>query len=125
MALPHGQGKPLPPNFPYQGEWVLEPIVFLHHPDAQSLGGDAPRFTALVTNSDGTFSRGFDAGQLAAALGVEIVRVFAANQSGDLIIRGTSDASDFHGTSAVRFHFQLGDKEAALVVEEPRTSGSA
>src|SRR5258707_1684340 len=98
MALPHGQGKPLPPDFPYRGEWILEPLVFLRHPDAQSLGGDAPRFTHLVTNSDGTFSRGFDAAQLAAALGVQIGEVFAANESGDLAIQGKSDGRAVHGT---------------------------
>jgi hypothetical protein len=49
-----GQGNPLPPNFPYRGEWILEPRMFLYVPDqAQSTASNAPRFTAsLNDNSD-------------------------------------------------------------------------
>jgi hypothetical protein len=52
-----GQGKPLPPDYPYKGQWLIEDLLFIHEPtDAQSFGASAPRFAARVP---GTL--GFDA----------------------------------------------------------------
>jgi hypothetical protein len=124
--LRFGQGKPLPTDFSYRGEWVIEHLVFLYRSDdGESIAGDAPRFTASGT-SDGRQSIGFDAAQLAAALGIEINEVFAANQNGSLSLLGTNDASDLRGVPAKRYVFGLGKKRAALVIEDhPRESGIA
>ena len=31
-----GQGEPLPAEFPYRGEWMLKPRMFLYIPDEPS-----------------------------------------------------------------------------------------
>jgi len=48
----NGQGNPLPPNFRYRGEWILEPRMFLYVPDqSQSTASNAPRFTASLNDT--------------------------------------------------------------------------
>jgi hypothetical protein len=118
------QGKPLPSDFPYDGEWLIEHELFLYRPDgAQSLGGGSPRFTASGA-SGGTHSIGFDVVQVAEALGIGVEEVFAANQRGILTI-GTNDATAFRGVPARRYVFCIGDKRGALVVETSQPVGGS
>jgi hypothetical protein len=126
VILPFNQGRPLPPDFAYTGQWIIENIVFLHDSDdTQSHGGTAPRFTAWGTTSDGKRSFGFAATQLAAAFEIDVSDLFAANRDGSFSLLGTNDASDLHGIPAKRYVFALGDKRAALIIEAEREPGLA
>ena len=62
MPIPlNGQGNPLPPNFPYRGEWILEPRMFLYVPDqAEATASNAPRFTASLNDNGDDWCFGFD-----------------------------------------------------------------
>jgi hypothetical protein len=125
FPLPFGQGEPLPRDFPYKGQWLIQHVVFLYRPGAAELiGGTAPRFTATAT-SNGRECKGFDATQLAAAFGIEPDQLFAANEAGTLSLLKTEDASELTGIPALRFIFGIGEKQIELVVEAPRDPGSA
>lgn len=82
MSIPlNGQGNPLPPNFPYRGEWILEPRMFLYVPDqAESTTSNAPRFTASLNDNRDDWCFGFDSEQLAAALNITTDSLFQANR---------------------------------------------
>ena len=96
MDLPLGQGKPLPPDFPYVGEWLIENIVFLYD-DAPPRSGAGPRFSAICPNAKGGSCIGFFVAHLAAALGVSIAHVFDANRDGSLKFLGTEAAATIGG----------------------------
>ena len=82
MPIPlNGQGNPLPPNFPYRGEWILEPRMFLYVPDqAESTASNAPRFTASLNDNRDDWCFGFDSEQLATALNITTDSLFQANR---------------------------------------------
>jgi hypothetical protein len=82
VSIPlNGQGNPLPPNFPYRGEWILEPRMFLYVPDqAESTTSNAPRFTASLNDNRDDWCFGFDSEQLAAALNITTDSLFQANR---------------------------------------------
>ena len=122
-----GQGKPLPADFPYKGEWLLEHRMFLYRADA-SRGGDgaAPQFTAAGPSSPGSFCFGFDVEQLAAALNMESDKVFEANRDGSLILIGTAEVPPTQGgTAAKQYGFRCGDNEGSLTIEVDGRSGQA
>jgi hypothetical protein len=80
-----GQGTPLPADFPYQGQWMIENFMFLYRSDsARSPEGIAPRFAVGALNYEGKLCFGFDSAQLAAALGIGVDEVFNANRDGTL-----------------------------------------
>jgi hypothetical protein len=121
MRLPLGQGEPLPPDFPYQGAWIVENTLFLYQPDgAQIVAGTAPRFTASGPGfGEGKVSVGIDASQLAAAFTISIDDIFAANRDGSLAITGarTLPAHPL-GDNAREFVFRLAEQTRALVLTQ-------
>jgi hypothetical protein len=116
-----GQGKSLPSDYPYQGQWLIEDLLFIHEPsDAQSFGGLAPRFAALTLGS-----LGFDASQIANGMGVTARDVFQANAEGSLIVRHGGDAPVCAGVSGSLYLFSIGERRCALLVALSGDGGTA
>lgn len=128
MSIPlRGQGKPLPRDFPYKGEWLIEKRMFLYYPDnTQRIEGDAPRFTVTIDTEKDSWCFGLDAVQLAGAFNSTSDAIFAANRSGELILHQV-EASTPTGelARAKRYVFRIGNVEAALIIEALGQSGSA
>jgi hypothetical protein len=82
-----GQGEPLPADFPYEGEWILRPRMFLYVRDEPSRAAPTvPQFTVSVNTLEEDWSFGFDAGQLAAAFNVTTDALREANRRGELTL---------------------------------------
>jgi hypothetical protein len=124
----NGQGNPLPPNFPYRGEWILEPRMFLYvvpH-QAQPAASTAPRFTASLNDNRDDWCFGFDSEQLAAALNITTDSLFQANRHRELTLENV-EASTPDGEMALikRYTFRVGASEASLNVQTRGQAGSA
>ncbi|MGD0186133.1 MAG: hypothetical protein ABSC25_12905 [Roseiarcus sp.] len=113
-----GQGTPLPPSFPYKGQWVAPPLVFLYEDDRHLIGGAAQRFNVFVPLASGDLATGFSAEQLAGAFVVTTERILESNADGSLLLLGTTDAKPAHGgISAKGYVFGLAGEKRCLVVE--------
>jgi hypothetical protein len=116
-----GQGKSLPPDYPYQGQWLIEDLLFIHEPtDAQSFGGLAPRFAAHTLGA-----LGFDASQIANGMGISSRDVFQANAEGGLIVRHGGDAPACGGVAGSLYLFSIGERRCALLVAVSGNGGTA
>lgn len=128
MSVPlRGQGAALPPDFPYEGEWLDEPRIFLYAPtDARRSGHGAPQFTAEINPTADDWSVGFNAHQLAAALGITVQVLFAGNQTGDLMLENVeANTKTGEGATAKRYTFRLGEKTGAMIIERLAALGRA
>jgi hypothetical protein len=114
-----GQGKPLPLDCPYRGEWLLEDVMFLYHPDGQqTVGGGFPDMTAGFQRSDGGWCFGFNAMQLAWWLGIGSEEIFEANRNGTLILETVEEVVPMRGaTRAKTYTFGVGDKVVGMTIE--------
>lgn len=113
-----GQGTPLPPNFPYRGQWVAPPLVFLYEDDQHLIGGVVQRFNVSVPLASGDLAIGFSADQVAGAFDVATTLILSSNADGSLMLLGTRDAKPaLGGISAKGYVFSLGGKQRCLVVE--------
>jgi hypothetical protein len=81
-----GQGRPLPADFPYQGDWLIERRWFLYVPDAQQQGlSGASEYVATVpTDQDELI--GWDAAKLSATIGIATERLYELNRLKQLTI---------------------------------------
>lgn len=80
----------------------------------------------LAARKDGDACVGFDAVQIAAALGVDVATVVEANKDGTLICLGTAVVPPSHGgRTATEYGFRLGDRQGSLTVEIDQQEGSA
>jgi hypothetical protein len=85
IPLP-GQGRPLPADFPYQGEWLIEHRWFLYVPDAQQQGlFGVSEYVAIVPTDQGELI-GWDAAKLSAKIGITTERSFELNRLKQLTI---------------------------------------
>jgi hypothetical protein len=126
MAQMVGQGTALPPDLGCEGQWIVEEVFFIYHPDdSQFLGGAAPRFTVAAVYN-GRQCIGFDAAQVAAALGIETSTLLHANKTGALTFLGVADVPPtYGGTSAIAYGFQLGERRGSLTIEMDDRQGTA
>ena len=123
MPMP-GQGTPLPDFLEVKGEWIIENHLFLYTDGSQN--PSAPRLTVGASRRDGLPCIGFDARQLAAALGVDSVFIFAANRDQTLIYLGTASIPPGHGgVAATAYGFRIGERVGQLTVEHYEHEGSA
>ena len=120
-----GQGNPLPTDFPYKGQWILEPRIFLYRPEnQQSLG--RPEMTPVVDPGSPNWSFGINSMQLAWQLHVGSEQIFAHNKAGTLLLVRVDDVPASAGaTHAKRYIFQIGDRQAGITIEGGGPSGSA
>jgi hypothetical protein len=121
-----GQGKPLPADCPYRGEWLLENTLFLFRGDDFASQSDSPRFTPGFQRPDGEWCTGFDSSVLARGLGVEIKDLFNTNRNGSLILATVEEVAPQHGGSAAkRYVFALGNKISMITIEAIQSGGNA
>jgi hypothetical protein len=82
-----GQGQPLPPDFPYRGDWMLKPRIFLYIQDEPSVvAPTVPQFTVSLNTYDEDWSFGFDATVLATAFEMTTEALLTANRRGELTL---------------------------------------
>jgi hypothetical protein len=128
MTIPlSGQGRPLPSDFPYRGQWMIEGRMFLYVPDEPRTGDPAaPQFTVHLNQMQGNWSFGFDSTQLATALGISPDELFEANRSLRLTLeRVDADAPTGEEAHAKRYTFRVGDNEGSLTIEVLTHAGRA
>lgn len=82
-----GQGEALPADFPYRGEWMLKPRIFLYVPDEPTnVAPTVPQFTVSLNTLEDNWSVGFDASHFATAFAITIEALREANQRGELTL---------------------------------------
>jgi hypothetical protein len=114
-----GQGKPLSPDCPYSGEWLIENVMFLYRPTAQrTLGGGGAEMTAGFKTPDGEWCFGFNSMVMAWELRVGSEQIFEHNRNGTLILQNVAAVPPQRGgTAAKRYVFRIGDRMASFVIE--------
>jgi len=121
-----GQGKPLPLDFPYKGEWLLENVLFFCVSDAAPLRSDRLELTVMCSLRSGRIAAGINSATLAALFGLSVGQIFDANRSGSLSLLDVREAFPEHGgRAAKRYVFSIGGRTEALVIEDPSVGGSA
>ena len=82
-----GQGEPLPLDFPYKGEWMLKPRMFLYVPDEPTIvSPTVPQFTASLNTYQEDWSFGFHATRLATCFNITTEALREANRRGELTL---------------------------------------
>jgi hypothetical protein len=114
-----GQGKPLPVDCPYEGEWILEDVLFLFERKVrQTSGQGSPTFPARFQRADGKWCFGLHADVLAMELRVEVEQLFEANRDKKLLLFGVKDFDPRHGGPvAKRCLFALEGTMCEVLVE--------
>jgi hypothetical protein len=112
-----GQGKPLPEFLKLDGEWIVESHMFLYHSDSED-DPSAGTFTRQAERHDGQLCIGFNATQVAIALGVDLKTLLEANRNQTLVPLGVAQVQPKRGgISATSYGFKIGERQGALVVE--------
>jgi hypothetical protein len=75
-----GQGKPLPKDFPYKGEWLVEPRIFLYRPENPHDTG-IPEITPVHQLSESEWCFGINSITLSRNFGVGSHEIFAHNRA--------------------------------------------
>ena len=111
-----GQGKPLPSDCPYAGEWLHENKLFLYLSTSQQL--KTAEFTAGFRRPDSEWCLGFNAATLASLLGVGIDELFKHNRARTLILESVGPMPPRSGgTVAKEYTFRIDNRTASLTVE--------
>ena len=115
MVPLRGQGKPLPDDCPYKGEWLIENKMFLYRPTNQR----ARELTAGFRRADGEWCFGFNSETMAAELGVGSDEIFVHNRNRTLILEGVADDVPplGGGAAAKGYRFRIGDRTADFAIE--------
>jgi hypothetical protein len=112
-----GQGKPLPSFLQLDGQWIVEGLMFLYHSESED--ASAGTFTRQAERHDGQLCIGFNAAQVAAALGVPAEALMEANRNQTLVPLGTASVQPEHGgVSATAYGFGIGEKQGYVTVEQ-------
>jgi hypothetical protein len=122
-----GQGEPLPADFPYHGEWMLKPRMFLYVSDELTTGAPTvPQFTASVNIGREDWSFGFDATRLASAFDITTEALREANRRGELTLENVL-ANTPGGENATHKIYVFGykGKTVEMNIEQLTQAGSA
>jgi hypothetical protein len=120
-----GQGEPLPANFPYEGEWLLQNRIFLFRPTDRATV-DTTEMTTILSYGKPDWCLGINVMQLAYGLGVTAEDVFSHNRKQTLFLVRTDDVPPTRGgTRAKRYIFQIGDRQEAIFIEDGLQAGRA
>jgi hypothetical protein len=111
MKLP-GQGKSLPHDCPFRGQWLIEDVLFLYEPH-----GPERRFLRGFKPAEGEWSVGFDANVIAGRLGVDAGDLFSANESGALALILEEAPGCARMGETKRYVFTLGEAETGVILQ--------
>lgn len=121
-----GQGKMLPVDCGYIGQWIMENSIFLYQPPkVDKLGGAAPEMVAKFKVGD-NWCVGFNAARLAFSLKVTNKEIFEHNRLGTLLLLG-AEIIPATGADIIaqRFTLQIGREITAVVQEWGGPTGHA
>ena len=123
----NGQGEPLPPDFPYRGDWILKPRMFLYVPDEPSVVAPTiPQFTVSLNTYDENWSFGFDATSLAAAFGITTETLLRANRRGELTLEDVLvDTPNGENATIKTYVFGHSGKTVQMNIERLKQAGRA
>jgi len=96
-----GQGKPLPADCPYKGEWLYENKLFLYR-------SDKPldiELTPIYQSPDGELAIGFNACAMAEKLGTTVDGIFLYNQNRSLILEAAGPVPCIRGGAAAKAYY--------------------
>jgi hypothetical protein len=120
-----GQGRSLPKDFPYQGEWLVERRIFLYRPDDDPMSGTTEKHPVhQLTESEWCF--GINSTTLSRMFGVGSHEIFTYNRRRTLLLVGVDDVTPAAGaTGARRYTFQIDERQASITIEGGAPDGSA
>jgi hypothetical protein len=127
MAVPlSGQGMELAPGFPYRGQWIHKLRIFVFLPDADRDNYTTPQFTVHLNKMDDDWCSGFDAFQLASAIGITVNELLEANRERRLTLEQVwADTPNGEGATAKQYTFRVGEKQGSLIIKAQTQFGSA
>jgi hypothetical protein len=112
-----GQGRPLPKDFPYKGEWLVERRIFLYRPE-DGLAPGLPEKTPVHQLNEGEWCFGINSATLARAFGIGSHEIFPCNRRRTLLLVGVDDTSPRAGvTDARSYTFQIDEQQASITIE--------
>ncbi len=116
----NGQGNPLPFGFPYKGEWLLQPRIFLYSLSKEADPPlDKPQFAVEIAIGSPAWSFGFSASAIASQFGVSEDDLFEANRNGQLTLEKV-EADTPDGVNATLKIYTLGLFEKTARIEYRR-----
>lgn len=119
-----GQGKPLPSDFPFSGEWLLENQMFLYRPEVPQRSGESE--IVVLSDEPDNSCFGFNSVALACQLGVGRQRIFRHNRKGSLyLVRTLIVPPQFGGNAAKAYIFQIGTRQCSITIERLVDGGRA
>jgi hypothetical protein len=107
-----GQGKPLPKDFPYKGEWLVERRIFLYRPENQYRTG-IPEITPVHQLNESEWCFGINSITLSRNLGVGSHEIFAHNRRRTLLLVGVDDAAAHER----HYTFQIGERQTSITIQ--------
>ena len=112
-----GQGRPLPKEFPYKGEWLVERRIFLYRPENGLASGSLEK-TPVHQLNEGEWCFGINSITLSRAFGIGSHQIFAYNRRRTLLLVGVDDAPPRAGvTDARSYTFQIDEQQASITIE--------
>ena len=122
-----GQGGPLPDDFPYKGEWMLKPRMFLYVPDEPTtVAPTVPQFTASLNTYQEDWSFGFDATRLATCFNITTEALREANRRGELTLENVlASTPDGENADLKIYVFGHAGKTVKMNIELLKHAGSA
>jgi hypothetical protein len=116
MVPLRGQGKPLPDDCPYKGEWLIENKMFLYRPKTSERS--KVEMIPIFESPNGEWCFGFNAETMAAQLGVGSDEIFVHNRNRTLILVGVAEVPPVGGgAAAMGYRFPIGDRTADFRIE--------
>jgi hypothetical protein len=109
----NGQGKPLPTDFPYNGEWLVERRIFLYRPNQNGPVTGMPEITPVHQLNESEWCFGINAITLSRDLGVGSHEIFAHNRRRTLLLVEIDDAA----ADERRYTFEIGERQASITIQ--------
>jgi hypothetical protein len=105
-----GQGKDIPANLG-RGAWISEPVLYLSLDDLETEEG-----TTLRGGGAGVQAIEIGAARVAKLMGISVEDLMLANREGRLFVANKIVDPQPGMTSAMRFRFDVGDRNAYLTL---------
>ncbi len=123
----NGQGEPLPHDFPYKGDWMLKPRIFLYVPDEPTtVAPTVPQFTVWLNALDENWSFGFDVTRVAAAFETTPEAILIANRRGELTLENVfANTPNGDNATAKIYVLGFGGKTVDMIIEAISQAGRA